>query len=163
MMQARASILILLCFLLSLVATPAAAVEFAVVGPRAAGMGGAGVAVTTDAYATYWNPAGLAMVKSMDIRIQGTVQVTGRDGIVNALDDLKDFNPNDTSAGQSWQRRRASPIRSIGPVQRFPGWVPPASISKVISASMPLDSTCRMSQRREDLSVHRCRWRRPDK
>ena len=98
MMQPRASIRILICFLLSLVATPAVAVEFAVVGPRAAGMGGAGVAVTTDAYATYWNPAGLAMVKSMDIRIQGTVQVTGREGIVKALDDLKDFNPNDTPA-----------------------------------------------------------------
>lgn len=98
MMQPRASIRILICFLLSLVATPAVAVEFAVVGPRAAGMGGAGVAVTTDAYATYWNPAGLAMVKSMDIRIQGTVQVTGREGIVKALDDLKDFNPDDTSA-----------------------------------------------------------------
>lgn len=98
MMQPRASIWILICFLLSLVATPAVAVEFAVVGPRAAGMGGAGVAVTTDAYATYWNPAGLAMVKSMDIRIQGTVQVTGREGIVKALDDLKDFNPDDTSA-----------------------------------------------------------------
>ncbi|HEY6974099.1 MAG TPA: conjugal transfer protein TraF [Nitrospiraceae bacterium] len=74
------------------------AVEFVPVGPRAAGMGGAGVAVTTDAYATYWNPAGLAMVKSLDIRIQGTVQVTGRNDIINALDDLKDFNPNDTSA-----------------------------------------------------------------
>jgi hypothetical protein len=98
MMQPRASIRILICFLLSLVATPAVAVEFAVVGPRAAGMGGAGVAVTTDAYATYWNPAGLAMVKSMDIRIQGTVQVTGREGIVKALDDLKDFSPNDTRA-----------------------------------------------------------------
>jgi F plasmid transfer operon protein TraF len=78
--------------------SPALAVEFVPVGPRAAGMGGAGVAVTTDAYATYWNPAGLAMVKSLDIRIQGTVQVTGRDDIINALDDLKDFNPNDTSA-----------------------------------------------------------------
>lgn len=98
MMQPRASIRILICLLLSLVATPAVAVEFAVVGPRAAGMGGAGVAVTTDAYATYWNPAGLAMVKSMDIRIQGTVQVTGREGIVKALDALKDFNPDDTSA-----------------------------------------------------------------
>jgi hypothetical protein len=98
MMQTRASIRILICFLLSLVATPAVAVEFAIVGPRAAGMGGAGVAVTTDAYATYWNPAGLAMVKSMDIRIQGTVQVTGRDGIIKALDDMKDFNPDDTSA-----------------------------------------------------------------
>ena len=98
MTQPRTSIRVLICFFLSLVATPAVAVEFAVVGPRAAGMGGAGVAVTTDAYATYWNPAGLAMVKSMDIRIQGTGQVTGRDGIIKALDDLKDFNPNDTQA-----------------------------------------------------------------
>src|SRR5262245_13140245 len=73
------------------------AVEFVTVGPRAAGMGGAGVAITTDAYATYWNPAGLAMLKSADIRIQGTAQVTGREDIINALDDLNDFNPNDTS------------------------------------------------------------------
>lgn len=98
MMQPSTSIRVLICFFLSLMATPAMAVEFVVVGPRAAGMGGAGVAVTTDAYATYWNPAGLAMVKSMDIRIQGTGQVTGRDGIVKALDDMKDFNPDDTSA-----------------------------------------------------------------
>lgn len=98
MMQPRPSIRVLIWFFLSLVATPAVAVEFAVVGPRAAGMGGAGVAVTTDAFATYWNPAGLAMVKSMDIRIQGTGQVTGREGIIKALDDLKDFNPNDTQA-----------------------------------------------------------------
>ena len=76
----------------------ALAVEFVPVGPRSAGMGGAGVAVTTDAYASYWNPAGLAMVKSMDIRIQGTGQATGREDIVDALDDLNDFNPNDTSA-----------------------------------------------------------------
>jgi hypothetical protein len=73
------------------------AVEFVTVGPRAAGMGGAGVAITTDAYATYWNPAGLAMLKSADIRIQATAQVTGREDIVNALDDLNDFNLNDTS------------------------------------------------------------------
>ena len=99
MMQTRASIWILLYFILSLVATPAMAVEFVTVGPRAAGMGGAGVAVTTDAYATYWNPAGLAMVKSMDIRIQGTAQVTAREGLANALNDLKDFNPNDASPG----------------------------------------------------------------
>lgn len=77
---------------------PTLAVEFVPVGPRAAGMGGAGVAVTTDAYATYWNPAGLAIVKSLDIRVQGTAQVTGRSGIYNALNDLNDFNFNDTSA-----------------------------------------------------------------
>ena len=75
----------------------AVAVEFVPVGPRAAGMGGAGVAVTTDAYASYWNPAGLAMVKSLDVRIQGTAQVIGTNGMINALDNLKDFNPNDTS------------------------------------------------------------------
>lgn len=98
MMQPRTSMRVLICFFLSLVATPAVAVEFVVVGPRAAGMGGAGVAVTTDSYATYWNPAGLAMVKSMDIRIQGTGQVTGRDGIIKALDDLENFDPTDTSA-----------------------------------------------------------------
>ena len=41
----------------------ASAVEWATVGARAAGMGRAGVAVTSDAYAIYWNPAGLAMSK----------------------------------------------------------------------------------------------------
>jgi hypothetical protein len=85
-----------LCFLLF--PSPSLAVEFVTVGPRAAGMGGAGVAITTDAYATYWNPAGLAMAKSLDLRIQGTAQMTGRNGIVDALNDLNDFNPNDTSA-----------------------------------------------------------------
>jgi hypothetical protein len=78
-------------------------------------MGGAGVAVTTDAYATYWNPAGLAMVKSMDIRIQGTGQVTGRNGIIKALDDLKDFDPTDTSAvNQSKAQSIANQINRPG-------------------------------------------------
>jgi len=115
MMQIHASIRIFICFLLPLVATPAVAVEFAVVGPRAAGMGGAGVAVTTDAYATYWNPAGLAMVKSLDIRIQGTAQGTDRLSIANALDDLNDFNPNDTSpANQAKAQSLANEINRAG-------------------------------------------------
>jgi hypothetical protein len=114
-MQRRISIWILICFFLPLMATPAMAVEFAIVGSRAAGMGGAGVAVTTDAYATYWNPAGLAMVKSMDIRIQGTGQVTDRMGIFNALDDLNDFNPNDTSsANQAKAQNIANEINQPG-------------------------------------------------
>lgn len=69
---------------------PASAVEFAVVGARAVGMGGAGVAVTTDAYATYWNPAGLAMTKTIDIRVQGAVQLTDRLGIADTLKDTND-------------------------------------------------------------------------
>lgn len=74
------------------------AAEFVISGPRAMGMGGAGVAVTTNALATYWNPAGLAMTQTVDIRLQGGGQATDRLGIGDALHDLENFNPNDTSA-----------------------------------------------------------------
>ena len=40
---------------------PASAQRFEVLGTRAAGMGGAFVAVADDATAVYWNPAGLAL------------------------------------------------------------------------------------------------------
>jgi len=73
----------------------ALALEFVTVGPRAMGMGGAGVAVTTDALATYWNPAGLAMTQTVDIRFQGSGQVIDRLGIADAVHDLENFNPND--------------------------------------------------------------------
>jgi hypothetical protein len=76
----------------------ALAAEFVIVGPRAMGMGGAGVAITTDALATYWNPAGLAMTQTVDIRIIGGGQVIDRMGIANAIHDLENFNTSDTSA-----------------------------------------------------------------
>ena len=75
----------------------ALALEFVTVGPRAMGMGGAGVAVTTDALATYWNPAGLAMTQTVDIRIQGGGQVIDRLGIADAVHDLEKFNTADLS------------------------------------------------------------------
>jgi hypothetical protein len=68
------------------------AVEFAIVGPRAAGMGGAGVAVTTDSLATYWNPAGLAMSQTVDLRIQGTAQGIDRLGVIDTVKELNDLN-----------------------------------------------------------------------
>lgn len=77
---------------------PALAVEFAVVGARAAGMGGAGVAVTSDAYATYWNPAGLAMSKTVDIRLGVSAQAADRLGVKQTVNDIQDFQPSDTSA-----------------------------------------------------------------
>jgi hypothetical protein len=46
--------------LLGALVPPASAQTFEVVGSRAAGMGGAFVAVADDASAVYWNPAGLA-------------------------------------------------------------------------------------------------------
>ena len=71
--------------------TQAMALEFVTVGPRAMGMGGAGVAVTTDALASYWNPAGLAMTQTVDVRIQGGGQVIDRLGIADAIHDLEKF------------------------------------------------------------------------
>ena len=75
----------------------ALATEFVIVGPRQMGMGGAGVAVTTDALATYWNPAGLAMTQTVDIRIVGGTQAIDRLGIADAINHLENFNTNDTS------------------------------------------------------------------
>jgi len=68
------------------------AVEFAIVGPRAVGMGGAGVAVTTDALATYWNPAGLAMQQSVDIRAQASAQLIDRGDVKDTLDDINSID-----------------------------------------------------------------------
>jgi hypothetical protein len=75
----------------------AMALEFVTVGPRSMGMGGAGVAVTTDALATYWNPAGLAMTQTVDVRIQGGGQVIDRLGIADAVHDLEKFDSTDFS------------------------------------------------------------------
>lgn len=73
------------------------AAEFVIVGPRAMGMGGAGVAVTTNAFATYWNPAGLAMTQTVDIRAQGGGLAIDRRGIGDALHDLENFDRSDLS------------------------------------------------------------------
>lgn len=89
---------LLLPFVLAALATQAMAAEFVTVGPRATGMGGAGVAVTTDAQASYWNPAGLAMTQTVDIRIQGAGQAIDRLGLGEAIRDLEDFNPNDPNS-----------------------------------------------------------------
>jgi hypothetical protein len=96
---------IFLTSVLAGIATQAMAMEFITVGPRATGMGGAGVAVTTDALATYWNPAGLAMTQTVDIRIQGAGQAIDRRGLGEAIRDLEDFNPNDVSAANAARAR----------------------------------------------------------
>lgn len=94
------------------------AVEFVIVGPRAAGMGGAGVAVTTDSLATYWNPAGLAMERTVDIRGQVSAQLTDRVGINQTIKDINALDFSDTSAAnqarlQALIDKLASPYASI--------------------------------------------------
>ena len=120
-MQLRIFIWILICFFLSLMATPAVAVEFVVVGPRAAGMGGAGVAVTTDAYATYWNPAGLAMIEIFGYSYSGDDPGDGPAGHRQCDERSQDFNPNDTSSCQSGQSAETSPIEINRPGARSCG------------------------------------------
>lgn len=61
------------------------------------GMGGAGVAVTTNALATYWNPAGLAMTQTVDIRAQGGGLAIDRRGLGDALHDLENFDGSNIS------------------------------------------------------------------
>ncbi|MDH4078588.1 MAG: conjugal transfer protein TraF [Nitrospira sp.] len=73
------------------------ATEFVISGPRAMGMGGAGVAVTTNALATYWNPAGLAMTQTVDIRAQGGGLAIDRLGMGDALHDLENFDGSNTA------------------------------------------------------------------
>jgi F plasmid transfer operon, TraF, protein len=87
----------ILIFLGLIIPAQAMALEFVSVGPRSMGMGGAGVAVTTDSLATYWNPAGLAMTQTVDIRAQIGGQVIDRLGIADAIQDLEKFDSNDVS------------------------------------------------------------------
>lgn len=87
----------------ALVGVPAQApaAEFVIAGPRASGMGGAGVAVTTDSLATYWNPAGLAMTQTVDIRIQGSGLAIDRRGLGEAIRDLEDFSLSGNAAADA--------------------------------------------------------------
>lgn len=84
-------------------AGPAGAAEWQAVGPRAMGMGGAGVAEVSGPLASYWNPAalaratensyGLAVPFGVHVALTGTVI----EGAKN-LKDLKDNNANPTQA-----------------------------------------------------------------
>ncbi|HNK13931.1 MAG TPA: conjugal transfer protein TraF [Nitrospira sp.] len=95
----RRSLPIVAWMLVVLLPIQAAAVEFVFVGSRQMGMGGAGVATTSDSLATYWNPAGMAMSKKFDMRIQGSGQFIDRGDVFDTLKEINNLNLNDTSAG----------------------------------------------------------------
>ena len=56
------------------------------------------MATTIDSIATYWNPAGMAMSKKFDIRIQGSGQFVDRGDLFDTLKDINSLNFNDTTA-----------------------------------------------------------------
>ena len=76
---------------LSLLMFPALAqaAQFAVLGPRAVGMGGASVAAVNDSTAVYWNPAALANSSKVDIRIPVSVAMRDYMGLANNWDKFK--------------------------------------------------------------------------
>ncbi len=64
--------------------------------PGAVGMGGAGVARNTDAYATYWNPAGLAFYqKTFSTRLNAGVGVSINSSLADNVDKMGKMNVND--------------------------------------------------------------------
>src|SRR5690349_18690301 len=79
-------------------ASVAGATPFGFIGPRATGMGGAGVAATEDAQAIYWNPAGLALHDGFDIRLSGTARAAVNDNLDQTVKRVKDaLNSGDLS------------------------------------------------------------------
>ncbi len=83
----RHMILFGLSFLL--LTTSAFAAEFVTLGPRAMGMGGAYVAVASDATAIHWNPAGLsAQDRATDIRAHIGAVAKDHSGLGDLWDDI---------------------------------------------------------------------------
>lgn len=82
---------ILLAGVVLLAPAVAQAVQFAVVGPRALGMGGASVAAVNDSSAVYWNPAALADFRKVDIRIEGSAALHDHIGLKDTWDRIDDL------------------------------------------------------------------------
>lgn len=80
---------VLLALSLVLVPVLAQAAQFAVLGPRALGMGGASVAAVNDSTAVYWNPAALANFRKVDIRIPAGVAIRDYMDLSNNWDRIK--------------------------------------------------------------------------
>jgi len=69
-------------------AVPIFASSFKILGSRPLGMGGAFVAVAEDAIAQYWNPAGFALQKGLDIQIPVGVSIETTQSLLKEVDDL---------------------------------------------------------------------------
>ncbi len=78
------------------------AAQFAVVGPRALGMGGASVAAVNDSTAVYWNPAALADFKKFELRVPVSVGFHDHMDLKDKWDRINNINAlvqaNDTAA-----------------------------------------------------------------
>jgi len=82
------AVAVAMVLVLKMGAVPIFASSFKILGTRPLGMGGAFVAVAEDAIAQYWNPAGFALQKGLDIQIPVGVSIETTEGLIKEVDDL---------------------------------------------------------------------------
>ncbi|MEM7231301.1 MAG: hypothetical protein AAF517_03960 [Planctomycetota bacterium] len=81
---------------ISFAVSAARAEEFLIVGPRAMGMGGAGVATTRGGLSSYWNPAALAPPKTprvdyfFDLNLHASAELAATDDSLSVIDNLSE-------------------------------------------------------------------------
>jgi long-subunit fatty acid transport protein len=98
-MKKYSFLLLTAAFLAAPIAAQAA--QFAVLGPRALGMGGASVAAVNDSTAVYWNPAALANYRKVDIRIPAGAAVRDYMGLNNNWDRINAIYDSFPAVSQS--------------------------------------------------------------
>lgn len=98
----------------------ATATEFSTVSPRALSLGGAGTGGARGAYATYYNPAGLADSSSIRERIALSLNVYYRDyDLVDYVDQLSDYDWDDITGNPIGNAADASAVADI--LRQIPG------------------------------------------
>ena len=128
---------ILLVVSLVLVPVLAQAAQFAVLGPRALGMGGASVAAVNDSTAVYWNPAALANFRKVDIRIPGGVGVR----------DYMELNNNWDRINAIYDQINAGDLSAVNELQQLlldmdrPGSVTNIDVTGGLLVSFPVSSS----------------------
>jgi hypothetical protein len=85
-------VLSLQVLLLGMIGSSAASAgEWAFVGARYQGMGGAGVATVNDSFASYWNPAALGYAKSWDTAVDFGATASVEASILDTIDGLEEL------------------------------------------------------------------------
>jgi hypothetical protein len=128
---------VLLALSLFLIPVLAQAAQFAVLGPRALGMGGASVAAVNDSTAVYWNPAALANTRKVDIRIPASAGARDYMGLNKNWDRINtiydEINAGNTSNVNELQKLLLDMDR--------PGSVTNIDVSGGLLASFPVYSS----------------------
>ena len=128
----------LIAFALFFVPVLSQAAQFAVLGPRALGMGGASVAAVNDSTAVYWNPAALANSRKVDIRIPAGVALRDYMNLSNNWDTIQAIY-NTPPAG--WTPATVDELNRLLLEFNRPGAVTNIDVSGGLLVSFPVSSS----------------------